>query len=1303
MSVREPVKIFVSYKKDGEQKGDREGRKFVEELLPFVHMEATESDTAVDIWYDKALLPGSEWEPGIEKALNDAEIFVLVYATGFFDPEGFIALKELPVVVKHLRAAKRRNRTVIPIVRAGVDLPHGIPDDFRDLRRVQAAYEGRSIGNLDDDLRAEAMREVAKSVIASASAVYSGRQSTSLRPIVDGLGADLDCVDVELSRDPRTSPEDQLKSPVKKFLERAAPVLGRQSVAVFTEHRSARGDHIQGVRLDLSVKRSSGELIGHIELKSPDKDANPKTGHGWSDHDRKQWKKLRDHPNLIYCNGREWTLWRQGVDYPLGQAELTADASGAIPDYQVRQLAELLGSFLSWTPIVPSTPRALAKRLAPLAGLLRDAVVDHVSTLKDKDEPESRRGLSAMYANWTQDLMPGATIKEFADSFAQTFTYALLLARIEAGGFEPLRTENVSSILSSHGHRLLGSVLQLMNQNANREPVEAALALLESTIGAVDPERLTAKSDPWLYFYEDFLAEYDENMRKDAGVYYTPIEVVQAQVRLVNDVLRTRFGLNKGFGDDNVKVLDPALGTGTYLLSVASKVLDESATPEDDARSLAGRLNGFELLVGPYAVAHLRLTQMLERKHADLGANGVNIFLTNTLTDPGEVSDSGQQISLWEVLQNVTEDNRRAGIVKKDRTDIRVIMGNPPYDRGSKNKSLGAGSQKNPNIVLQAVGSNDPLLDDFINPLRQTGQGGQAKNLYNSYVYFWRWAIWKACEQNPETPGIVSFITSSSYLRGPGFAGMREYMRRMFDEIWIIDLGGEGRGAVKEDNVFNIQTPVCIAVCVQRATNAKGNRIRFSDRRRAKAEVWYQAIIGDSADKLKGLANVQDPYVSGAGWTSVPANDFGSKFSPGTTADFGSLPLITSVFPWFASGTKAGRKWVIASEEVALKRRLEILNRCQTIEEKRELFKDSPTGRKVDAALTKTLLPGSFQRSAPSDGIDVRRIPLVPYGYRSFDRQYVLADPRFIDRPGPLWGVFSQQQVYLATLTSTGLGKGPAVTVSGVVPDLDFFRGSFGAKSILPLYRDPGARTPNVAKALLEGLTAAYGFSPSAEDVASYVVGLLGTGVYTERFARELKESVARVPFTKDPQLFREVANLGCGIVRHQTFGDRFGLLNQFGQLEPLQLRGKAELKVATPWDADRYPETFEYKESTKELTIGEGIVANVSPEVMAFEVSGMKVVRSWLGYRMKIAAGRTSSPLDRVHAEHWEFDAELLELLWVVEYMVDVEPRAAELLDRVMAAPLVEVPGLDYPTDSEKAGPTAMELAQPEELLPIV
>lgn len=127
-----------------------------------------------------------------------------------------------------------------------------------------------------------------------------------------------------------------------------------------------------------------------------------------------------------------------------------------------------------------------------------------------------------------------------------------------------------------------------MSQKSYREPVEGPVGLLETTIGAVDPNKIAAKSDPWLYFYEDLLATYDPNMRNDAGVYYTPVEVVRFQVRLLDEILRSRFGRQRGLGANDIQLLDPAAGTGAYPLAVAERALRNSPAPVDDARAWHG-------------------------------------------------------------------------------------------------------------------------------------------------------------------------------------------------------------------------------------------------------------------------------------------------------------------------------------------------------------------------------------------------------------------------------------------------------------------------------------------------------------------------------------------------------------------------------------------------------------------------------------------------------------------------------------------------------------------------------------------
>lgn len=166
--------------------------------------------------------------------------------------------------------------------------------------------------------------------------------------------------------DSRTSPEDQLKKPVAIFLEDIAAAFGT-SIQTVTEHRQVKGDAVEGVRLDIAVKSSVGSLLGHVELKAPSKSANPEKPFGWSKHDKNQWKNLSQHPNLLYCNGLEWTLLRQGSSTPLAHVLLDPSAPEATRASQLKDLAEMINLFLGWAPLVPSSPKGLAEALAPLS------------------------------------------------------------------------------------------------------------------------------------------------------------------------------------------------------------------------------------------------------------------------------------------------------------------------------------------------------------------------------------------------------------------------------------------------------------------------------------------------------------------------------------------------------------------------------------------------------------------------------------------------------------------------------------------------------------------------------------------------------------------------------------------------------------------------------------------------------------------------------------------------------------------------------------------------------------------------
>jgi hypothetical protein len=260
------------------------------------------------------------------------------------------------------------------------------------------------------------------------------------------------------------------------------------------------------------------------------------------------------------------------------------------------------------------------------------------------------------------------------------------------------------------------------------------------------------------------------------------------------------------------------------------------------------------------------------------------------------------------------------------------------------------------------------------------------------------------------------------------------------------------------------------------------------------------------------------------------------------------------------------------------------------------------------------------------------------------------------------------------------------LTVSAWLPDKHFFRGSFGGHGIFPLYRDSQAAHPNIAPCLRNFLGSAYGRGVSAEDFAGYVYAMLAQPEYTARFRRELGSRQVRVPLTKDGKLFFKAAEFGKELIWLHTYGER---LTGKGRPEGQVPRGAAKCLAAVSDTEDRYPNEFRYEEPAKTLYVGDGKFGPVEPEVFEFEVSGLKVVKSWLGYRMRERSGKKSSPLDAIRPRSWthDFTHELLELLWVLERTVAGYPAQKQLLEAVLDAKLFKADELPpVPAKARKA-----------------
>lgn len=1049
--------------------------------------------------------------------------------------------------------------------------------------------------------------------------------------------------------------EDQLKPPVDALLKAFGELSGHPIVPKGESKQ-------QGIGRPDFVVVVDGLPLGFIELKAPGKGADPEK---FSGHDQRQWESYKALPNLIYTDGTEWALFRGGE--PIGRPVVLfgkAHAKGAKAAEEADAIAlfDLLQRFTRWAPVVPSAPKGLAEALAPYCGNLRDEVV---AALKRHADPVTR-----VKDTISRLLFPDATDTEFADAYAQTVTFALLLARVE--GADTLDLAATRKALGQ-GHGLLASSLQFLTDESVADELSVPLGLLQRVTAAVRPDALqkereaSGSPDPWLYFYEDFLAAYDPAMRKNAGAYYTPVEVVRAQVRLIEEVLKEELGLPKGYLAHGVKVLDPAAGTGTYLLNVVDQAMagvsdsDGAGLAYHVVGSLAPRLFGFEKMVGPYAVAQLRLAQKLAAAAGEALPNPPAVYLTDTLESPYAPPPS---FGFFE--ETLAEEHKKALTVKHDERVV-VVLGNPPYLRTGK-ESGGWVSLGDPGDANGPKKKN-PIFEDFLAPASAAGFGGDLKNAYNLYVFFLRWALWKAFEHGEAAsgPGVVSFITPSSYLTGGAFAGVRAHMRKLCDRIDIIDLGGEGKGTRRDDNVFDIQVPVC--VCIAR-------RVADGDPE-TPAVVSYTKVEGTRTEKLKALDGIT---VRGdAAWEKAPSGWL-DPLVPKVTGVFARWPKITSLFPWQQGGVKAGRTWVIAPNEDALRKRVQILASAGAAE-RIELFKNSPTGQKVDGTPFPLPPGGARHTSVASIGQpEADAVPICRYAYRSFDRQQVLADARFLDRAGPsLWQAHGPRQLYLSSLFSQGLGEGPALTVAPYVPDLDHFRGSYGGAHQMPLYRDAAATEPNLLPGLLDHLEDEHGERATPEDVAGYAYAVLAQPAYTARFHEELAGREVRLPLTRDGDLFRRVAAAGRRLIALHTRGERCAA-------DAAEV-GDSGIRNTEPITAP--PEDFEYDTASRTLRVGDGRFAGVKPEVWVFSVSGLEVVRSWLNYRLASPGGRKSSPLDRVLPEAWtlEQSQELLGLLRLLDATVSGYPAQALLLNEVLASDLIAADDLpDVPTEARKA-----------------
>ncbi len=879
-------------------------------------------------------------------------------------------------------------------------------------------------------------------------------------------------------------------------------------------------------------------VIGYIEAKDIGKDL------GREEKSAQMSRYLPALDNLILTDYLEFRFYRSGKPtQSIRVAEIQGGKFVGRPENHETFL-RLIGDFAQWKGVQIRSAAVLAERLAKKARLMRDIFRQVLAKDPTPDNP-----LQEQLAAFKQILLHDLDAETFADIYAQTIAYGMFAARLHDPTPDDFSRQEAAALVPKSNpflRNLFGSIAAVDLDDRVAWVVDDLVEIFRTVDLKdilADFGKATAQEDPFMHFYETFLAAYDPALRKGCGVYYTPQPVVRFIVRAVDQILKTSFGLPAGLADNatvvkpvpvegdsarggrdkfiertfhKVQLLDPACGTGTFLAEVVRHIRDafagqEGLWPNYVEKDLIPRINGFEILMASYAICHLKLELLLRQTGYDPQglARRLNVFLTNALEEADPAT--GTLFASW-----LSREAREANRVKKE-TPVMVVIGNPPYLGESANKSewimrLMEDYKKEPGGKIKLQENVTKWInDDYVKFIR-TGQHYIEKNGF----------------------GILAFINPHGFLDAPTFRGMRWKLMEAFDDIYILDLHGNSRkketcpDGSKDENVFDIVQGVSINLFVKTGKKPKGDL----------AKVFHHEIYGLREKKYKILdatdfqqALFKPLEMSAPEYFFVP-KDIGLKME--YIAGF----RLNELFPVNSMGVTTARDdFTIHETRDAVRKTAEEFLQLDD-ETARHRFALGKDARDWQVAFARD----DLEKSKVDGVLDVRRF--VPITYRPFDVRHTYYTgnskgfhcmPRNEVMRHLLFGrnlCLCSIRISRDDLFCIFVSKYIAVkTVISTKDNANIFP--------LYLYADDGTRTPNLDAALIEKIATGLGlrFVPEATgedgtfaplDLLDYIYAVLHTPAYRERYKEFLKIDFPRVPFPADAAQFRKLAAIGA-------------------------------------------------------------------------------------------------------------------------------------------------------------------------------
>lgn len=855
--------------------------------------------------------------------------------------------------------------------------------------------------------------------------------------------------------------------------------------------------------------------------------------------------------NLIFTDYIDFHLYNDGEFVTkIAIAEITEKGIVALPQ-NFATFENLIKDFCTHIGQNIKSSKKLAEMMAGKARLLSDVIEKALTSDEDNQEDSTlKEQMTAFKSILIHDITP----KGFADVYAQTIAYGMFAARLHDPTLDTFSRQEAAELIPKSNPFLRKLFGYIAGPDID-DRIKWIVDNLTEIFLACNVEEIlknygktTKMEDPIIHFYETFLAEYDPKLRKARGVWYTPAPVVNFIVRAVDDILKTEFDLPQGLADTSktkitvntqtpdkrsttgykqmeqevhkVQILDPATGTGTFLAEVIKHVNKKFKGQEGIwsgyvENHLLPRLNGFELLMASYAMAHLQLDLLLkETGFKPTKDQRTRVYLTNSLEEYHP--DTGTLFANW-----LSSEANEANHIKRD-SPVMCIIGNPPYSGESANKG-------------------DWIMDLMQDYKKEPGgkeklKEQNSKFINDDYVKFLRYGQ-HFIEKNGS--GVLAFINPHGFLDNPTFRGMRWHLLKTYDKIYTIDLHGNNKkketapDGSADVNVFDIEQGVSINFFIKTGKK-KANEL---------GKVYHHDLFGKREDKYDFLIknNLKStPYKE----LKIAKPNYFFKFIDfEQEKQYNEGFSIPELFPLNSLGLLTKRDNLSVgfnSQELTTKIKF-FLDENKSAEEVCNHFnlviKDKD---KWDAQQTKSNVSQSDVSS------QIRDIQ-----YRPFDNRKVFYNPYFVARPNPkVLSHFINDNAGLIICRqgqAVGGGEWNVVFTCKYLTDQNIYRR--GGGTIFPLYIYPenseqqtieetAERKPNLNQEIVNKLALKLGLTFTNEkettentfapiDILNFIYAILHSRKYREKYKEFLKTDYPKIPYPKDKNKFWDLVKLG--------------------------------------------------------------------------------------------------------------------------------------------------------------------------------